>query len=182
MLQRWRWTSKGLSGSEHGGLALLDKEGHWRTYTRSSTKGALHDDRIRTLALGPDGSLWVGDFTDVLSLGRDGRWQDYSTDANPDLNLVETMATGPDGSLWIGSGAGLAWLNKNKHRWYTTGNDGDLPDNNVVALAVDNADGSLWGATNRDKRGGLTLDKSNPGRTTRPLAPMVSCRAAGFQR
>ena len=43
-----------------GGLARLDKDGHWQTYSKASTNGGLPSDHVRALALGPDGSLWAG--------------------------------------------------------------------------------------------------------------------------
>jgi Two component regulator propeller len=43
-----------------GGLARLDKDGHWQTYSKTSTQGGLPDDGVRALAGGADGALWVG--------------------------------------------------------------------------------------------------------------------------
>jgi ligand-binding sensor domain-containing protein len=43
-----------------GGLARLDKDGHWQTYSKASTQGGLPDDRVLALAFGADGSLWAG--------------------------------------------------------------------------------------------------------------------------
>src|SRR5438477_7333340 len=34
------------AGTEGGGLARLDKDGHWQTYSKASTNGGLPDDRV----------------------------------------------------------------------------------------------------------------------------------------
>jgi len=47
----------------HGGLARLDKEGHWQTYV-----GANFIYVVFALTLGQDGSVWIG--TDGDGLGR----------------------------------------------------------------------------------------------------------------
>ena len=43
-----------------GGLARLDKEGRWQTYSKASTKGGLPGDTVWALAPGADGALWAG--------------------------------------------------------------------------------------------------------------------------
>ena len=43
-----------------GGLARLDKDGHWQTYSKANTNGGLPENIITALALGPDASLWAG--------------------------------------------------------------------------------------------------------------------------
>ena len=50
------------AGTERGGLAGLDKDGEWRTYSRGSTNGGLPSDSVFALAIGSDGALWVGTF------------------------------------------------------------------------------------------------------------------------
>ena len=47
-------------GTWWGGLARLDKEGRWQTYTTANTKGALPYDGVSALAPGADGTLWIG--------------------------------------------------------------------------------------------------------------------------
>src|SRR5271155_2376596 len=45
------------AGTDGGGLARLDKDGHWQTYNTASTKGGLPNDNVRALAVGPDSAL-----------------------------------------------------------------------------------------------------------------------------
>jgi streptogramin lyase len=59
-------------GTCRKGLARLDKSGQWRTYSKVGTKGGLPDDRVRALALGLDGALWVGTDGGLVRLEKDG--------------------------------------------------------------------------------------------------------------
>jgi len=49
-----------LWAGTYGGLARLDKDGQWRTYSKASTNGGLPDNVVGALALGADGTLWAG--------------------------------------------------------------------------------------------------------------------------
>jgi hypothetical protein len=137
------------AGTDGGGLARLDKDGHWQSYSTANTKGGLPDDRVWALALGADGALWAGTYGGGLArLDKDGHWQSYST-ANTKGGLpddrVMALALGADGALWAGTDGGLARLDKDGH-WqsYSTANTkGGLPDDSVSALAL-GADGALW--------------------------------------
>jgi ligand-binding sensor domain-containing protein len=137
-------------GTNGSGLARLDKDGRWQTYTRANTNGSLPGDDVRALALGSDGVLWVGTNASGLArLDKDGRWNTY-TRANTNGGLpgdnVLALALGSDGALWVGTyGGGLARLDKDG-RWntYTQANtNGGLPDDGVLALAL-GPDGALW--------------------------------------
>ena len=88
-----------------GGLARLDKDGSWQTYSKANTRGGLPYDSVRALARGADGALWVGTDCGLARLDKDGRWQTYNK-ANtqgglPDDN-VGALARGADGALWVG--------------------------------------------------------------------------------
>src|SRR5438309_551481 len=43
-----------------GGLARLDKDGQWRTYSTARTNGGLPCCDVLALAIGADGALWAG--------------------------------------------------------------------------------------------------------------------------
>jgi hypothetical protein len=47
-------------GTYGGGLARLDKDGNWQTYTAARTKDGLPSDRVLALSPGMDDALWVG--------------------------------------------------------------------------------------------------------------------------
>ena len=79
--RRWRLARTARCGPEPGGggLARLDKDGHWQTYSKASTQGGLPDDDVPALALGADDALWVGTWSGGLArLDKDGHWQTYS--------------------------------------------------------------------------------------------------------
>ena len=57
-------------GTFFGGLACLDKNGSWQTYTKSSTHNGLPDNRILSLALAPDGSLWVAPSVTIVAASK----------------------------------------------------------------------------------------------------------------
>jgi hypothetical protein len=85
------------------------------SYTRANTNRGLPSDSITALALGQDGSLWVGtggEFGGGLArLDREGRWQSY-TRANTNRGLasdsITALVLGQDGSLWIGTSGGIS--------------------------------------------------------------------------
>jgi ligand-binding sensor domain-containing protein len=66
------------AGTESG-LARLDKDGHWQTYSTANTQSGLQVDEVQALALGADRSLWVATFRHGLARLKDEHWQTYST-------------------------------------------------------------------------------------------------------
>jgi hypothetical protein len=135
-----------------GGLARLDKEGRWQSYRKASTQGGLPHDRVRALAGGADGALWVGtDGGGLARLDKEGRWQSYSeasTQGGLPHDSVFALAGGADGALWVGTYSGPARLDK-EGRWQSyseASTRGGLPDDRVLALAG-GADGALWVGT-----------------------------------
>jgi ligand-binding sensor domain-containing protein len=150
-----------------GGLARLDKEGHWQTYTMATSNGGLPDDRVQAV-VASDGVLWAGTQHGLARLDKNGRWQTY-TKANTDGRLpsdsVTALAVGPDGALWIGTresqssrGSGVVRLDKDGHwQTFTRDNTNSLMWGNVRALAPA-SDGALWvamdfGLVRRDNTG-----------------------------
>src|SRR5712691_2381248 len=61
----------------NGGLARLDKDGHWQSY-EVNTNGGLPDVDVNALVLSPDGTLWVGTAGGLARLDEDGHWQTYT--------------------------------------------------------------------------------------------------------
>ena len=94
-------------GTFGGGLALRDKSGEWRSYSKDGTHGGLPDDRVWALAPGADGALWVGTLGGGLAqFDKSGAWRSYSKDGThgglPD-DRVMALAPGADGALWVGT-------------------------------------------------------------------------------
>jgi ligand-binding sensor domain-containing protein len=145
-------------GTDGGGLAQLDRDGRWQTYSKASTNGGLPNDRVLGVALGAGESVWAGTLGGGLArLDNDGHWQTYSKDSTQGglpSDYVQALALGADGSLWVGTTGGLARLDKNG-RWQTYNQVGSSLYNIVYELVL-GEDGSLWVGT----EGGLTrLDK-----------------------
>jgi ligand-binding sensor domain-containing protein/integrase len=148
----WVGTRVTYDESSRGGLARLDREGRWQSYTRANTNGGLPDDDIGALALGQDGSLWAETYGAGLArLDREGRWQSYTqknTNGGLPSDYIDALALGQDGTLWVGTSLGLARLDR-EGRWqsYTQKNtNGGLPSDEIRALAL-GQDGSLWAGT-----------------------------------
>ena len=149
-------------GTDGGGLARVDKDGRWQTYTAASTKGGLPDDRVTALAPGVDDALWIGTEGGLARLDKGGRWQTYtaaSTKGGLPHDEVRALALGVDGALWIGTiGGGVARVDKDG-RWQTYSTvstkgglpshfdaQGSLPFDDVRAL-VPGTNGALWVGT-----------------------------------
>ena len=67
------------AGTNGGGLARLNKDGQWQTYSKTSTNGGLPDDNVWALTFGADGALWAGTLGGgVARLDKDGQWRTYS--------------------------------------------------------------------------------------------------------
>ena len=143
-------------GTEKG-LARLDENGHWETYTTESTYGGLPDDSVLSIQSGLDDSLWVGTGFGVVQLDKHGDWHAYTVPLRD--TAAWNLAVGSDGSLWVANSSGLARLDTTGH-WNTytaASTKGKLPDDSVSGLASGpNGDtwiGNLRGVTRRDKNG-----------------------------
>jgi ligand-binding sensor domain-containing protein len=147
------------------GLARVDRNGHWQTYTKTNTNGGFPDDDVHAVSAGSDGVLWVGTAHGLARRDRDGRWQTYtkaSTNGGlPDDDISE-LAQGRDGVLWIAARGpyGLIRLDgQGRWRTYNIYNTGrrtlDNPDTNrgipqnwVSSMSPD-SNGILWVGTGR---------------------------------
>ncbi len=105
-----------LSGSEpDGGLARLDKDGNWQTYTKANTSGGVPADKVLALVSSVDGALWVGTVGGLARLDKDGHWQTYTkanTGGGLPADVVLALASGADGALWVGTSGGLGHLRR----------------------------------------------------------------------
>ncbi|MFN8482886.1 MAG: two-component regulator propeller domain-containing protein [Anaerolineae bacterium] len=107
----WFATSRGLSS--------LGDDGRWASYTTASTGGGLPSDDLTSLAVGPDGSLWIGtrqtwDGASWVGGGlarfQDGRWHTYTpTDGIPSLNVVG-VAVDANARVWAVGQPHRVWV------------------------------------------------------------------------
>src|SRR5215213_4902705 len=103
------WVGMG-SFAGTGGLARLNTDGQWESYTKASTKGGLPSDHITTLAVSANSTVWVGTADGLARLDRDGHWQHYtkaSTKGGLPSDFITTLAVNADGALWVGCGSGV---------------------------------------------------------------------------
>lgn len=97
-----------------------------------------------SLSLGPDGSLWLGDYFSGLShLTATGLETFTTQDANIS-NSVNALAAAPDGTLWAASTKGVAKYDGQAWASFTT-HDGLLNDG-VLAVAI-TPDNTPWFGT-----------------------------------
>ena len=135
-------------GTYGGGLARLDKDGRWQTYSTANTNGGLPHDSVLRLAPGADGALWIGTYDGGLArLDKDGRWQTYSmanTKGGLPNDLVLALAPGADGALWIGTGAGLCHFRRPTptHRIVEVIGESDLVTQRTQTVSVVAFDGN----------------------------------------
>jgi hypothetical protein len=118
----------------------------WVSFTRENS--GLPGDTIRALALGQDGTLWVGTDGGLARLDGQGRWQNYTratTSGGLPSDDIQALALGQDGTPWVGTDGGLARLD-GQGRWqsYTRATtSGGLPSDDIQALALEQ-NGTLW--------------------------------------
>ncbi len=97
---------------------------------------------VAALAVGADGSVWVGTYGQGLASLRDGQWTGYFPADGLPHNDVRSVAVGPDGSVWVGTiGGGLGRLRDGVWTVYTTAN-GLLID--MVSPVAVGSDGTVW--------------------------------------
>ncbi len=121
---------------------------------RITSVDGLPDDSIRSLAAGPDGSVWAGTRRGLVHLrmvdGKPGI--ETLTSANGlGGDLVGAVLLGKDGALWVGTSGGLSRVRGGQITNFTE-KDG-LPGLIVTAMAQDQT-GKLWVAT---QNGGLSF-------------------------
>lgn len=106
--------TQGCNSSRLGGLARRDKDDRWQSYGKVSTLDDFGSDIVVSLALGGDGSLWVGTGAGgLVQRDKDGHWQTYTkadTQGGLPSNFIGPLALDADGSLWVGTNVGLVRL------------------------------------------------------------------------
>lgn len=123
-----------------GGVIRYDATG-WRTFT---TADGLASNDVSTLAMAPDGTLWVAFVDGRLGFNHfDGtRWRSLTETSLPD-DQVSAVLTTPSGEVWVATPSGLVRMQGSHLQTYTT-SDG-LPSTQIHAMA--HAFDSVWVAT-----------------------------------
>jgi signal transduction histidine kinase/ligand-binding sensor domain-containing protein len=92
---------------DHGRLWMADDTGRlwcrdagkWTSFPAAEGLGT----QVSSLAMAPDGTLWVVYFRAGLRGFRDGKWITPVTRGEPFLELSETIDITPDGQIWLGT-------------------------------------------------------------------------------
>ena len=102
------------------------------------------DNYIRTLTLGPDGTLYAGTFDGGVYISRDHgeQWRAWSEGLT---NLsIRSLVIGRDKTVYVGTGKGIFARTRSDHqwRWISKG----LEDDIVQAMVIDES-GKIYAGT-----------------------------------
>jgi signal transduction histidine kinase/ligand-binding sensor domain-containing protein/CheY-like chemotaxis protein/HPt (histidine-containing phosphotransfer) domain-containing protein len=105
-----------------------------------TVRDGLPDDRVRTLAVGPGGDLWVGTFRGLGRL-RAGAWTTFARREGLPSDTINALLTDRDGNLWVGTRRGLCRFRDGSCEALPSRDD--LSPLSVLSLFED-AEGALW--------------------------------------
>jgi hypothetical protein len=125
------------AGSQYG---ISHFAGAWTTYTAGKD---LPGGNVLSVAVAPDGAIWVGTYSGGVSRFYGASWTTFSTaDGLLDAN-VYAIAVGYDGTVWAGTHIGLAHFDGSTWVSYTAADGLSTPSTTDLVVA---RDGSVWGA------------------------------------
>jgi len=131
-------------GTREDGLNRVDAEEDGNlTIKTLTTRDGLLSDVILSLAVAPDGDLWIGTPDGLNRVARSGVSSYTSADGLPD-DFIRSVLVAPDDSVWIGTRRGLTHFDHGRFQSYT---ESDGLGNNLVGALARAADGDLWIAT-----------------------------------
>jgi diguanylate cyclase (GGDEF)-like protein len=128
----WIGTSRGLAVRENG---------RFRAITRAD---GLPGDSILSLGLGRDGGIWVGTYSGGAVYWKDGVQRRVAAEDGLVGNQVRAVLEARDGTIWFGTTRGLARLDANGMRHFTTAEG--MPRDFIISLHEDRA-GRIWAGT-----------------------------------
>ncbi|MBN2028811.1 hypothetical protein JW824_01065 [bacterium] len=113
---------------------------------RLATSSGLESNEITALAVGKDGSIWIGT-PKGLHVYFDGV---LNRRYGPLSNNITALVVDGVNNLWVGTAEGLSLFANDTYSWshYTTDNS-DLADNYIASLFMDNNTGILYIGTNQ---------------------------------
>lgn len=102
----------------------------------------LEGSSVSALALGPDGTIWVGTFGDgLIGITTDGAIRTYDDSNGLLQNNIRSLLMDRSGRLWIGTKFGVNVLDGARLRAYTVHQG--MPNDNIWGLFQDDRDG-IW--------------------------------------
>jgi signal transduction histidine kinase/ligand-binding sensor domain-containing protein len=138
-------------GTDLGGVAHVDAEGKSKIFRVDPTRpGSLGHDRVHTLGLGPDGTLYVGTAFGLAALPPGGssfrRWG--KRNGLPD-DAIFSLLCDREGKLWVATRRGLARFDPATGKVRTFGrSDGVVGTVFVPGVACAAPSGRLWFGAN----------------------------------
>ncbi|MBN2417414.1 hypothetical protein JXO52_16375 [bacterium] len=146
-------------GTRTSGLFIFDDSGTPEDKSddlpvdRLTTSSGLLSDEITDLAVGPDGTVWIGTPLGLNYLYGGQVQQVYGLPST----AVTALVIDPANNIWAGSRNGLNLFTASEYRWNLyTKSDSYLLDDEITALSMDYAAGILYIGTNR----GISLLKT----------------------
>jgi hypothetical protein len=97
----------------------------------------LLDGAIRSLVVGPDGTLWISTGQGI-SRFEGGHWQEVPSSVAADM-----LASGPGGEVWAATREGVGRYLSVEDEWVTYTEDDGLPSGTAQMIAV-NQEGVVW--------------------------------------
>ncbi|MGB9594486.1 MAG: ligand-binding sensor domain-containing protein, partial [Anaerolineae bacterium] len=147
MIRSERWPILAAGGRIWAILdtGLADFDG--QMWARRSTTGtAPPSNRVRALAIGPDGALWAGFAGSAPARYEAGRWVTFAGREQAPTNVNAILAD-PEGRIWFAADDGVALYDGQRWTKFKSG-EGGLVSGRALSLAWDPA-GTLWvGAEN----------------------------------
>lgn len=153
------------------GLAKWDGR-EWQTF---GTREGLSSERIRAVADGPDGAVWIGTEGGGLNRWQEGRFTAIrkAADGLPSDN-ISALCVDREGVIWAGTdGAGLARLHQGQWTRFTRENG--LVGNSIGYIIEDDL-GFLWLGSNA---GLMRLPRQALNDFARGATNVVPCRVYG---
>ncbi len=135
-------TSAGLWVASDRGLALVRDNNDWEWQTPLLP---LHAEvLVRTVAGGPDGTLWIGTNAGGAVRRNDGYWQSLPQAAQG--GMVIAIAIDPKGAVWFGGIGVVSRYIPASDTWQHFARDDGFAGAGVAAILVDQR-GNVWAAT-----------------------------------
>lgn len=135
-------------GTEGGGITILDSKTGKTSFINTKNSKGLNSDNIKSLYLSDEGLLWIGTFTDGISIYNINTKKFDINTVNEELQKILRQAgvydikKGAENILWIGTfGNGLIRYNSNNKTFQEIGlsdyKGGSLSNGRVRSILVD---------------------------------------------
>jgi PAS domain S-box-containing protein len=99
---------------------------------------------VSSLLALPNGDLWIGFRSGVISFLRNGNATNYSVREGVPNGVIRSLAQDREGAIWAATDSGLARLEGS--RWKEVGKDWNFPGKSAIALFLDRQ-GAFWVST-----------------------------------